>query len=72
MQSREIGIARDRADKDAAEAEAALTREARALEAIVAGWPEAMAGLRLAAGASMVEAEAALEVCATWLCPART
>ena len=62
MQSREIGIARDRADKDAAEAEAALTREAQALEAIVAGWPEAMAGLRLAAGASMVEAEAALEV----------
>ena len=60
--SRDVEFARTRAIKDLRDAEAALTRESDALEALLGYWPDAMAGLRLGPGASIVQAEAALEV----------
>ena len=60
--SREIEVARKRAERDAAEAETAVEREAGALETHVAAWPAAMAGIGLAADATREEAEAALGV----------
>ncbi len=60
--SREIEVARGRAERDSIEAEAATAREEGALATHVAAWPAAMAGIGLASGASREEAEAALAV----------
>jgi uncharacterized protein YhaN len=62
LRSREVELALRRAEKDAGEAEVAVVREAGAREKNAAEWPEAMAGVRLPAGAGPEEAEAALKV----------
>jgi chromosome segregation protein len=72
MRSREIEIARKRAEHDAVEAEAAVRREAGALETHAAAWPAAMAGIGLAGDASIEEAEAALEVWRSVALPRQT
>jgi len=60
--SREREVAKARAEKDAVDAEAAVTREATARQAHAADWPAAMAGLGLTASAVIEEAEAALKI----------
>ena len=72
MRSREIEIARKRAEHDAVEAEAALRREAGALETHATAWPAAMAGIGLPGEASIEEAEAALEVWRSVALPRQT
>jgi chromosome segregation protein len=72
MRSREIEIARKRAERDAIEAEAAVTREASATATHAAAWPAAMAGIGLAGEASIEEAEAALEVWRSVALPRQT
>ena len=72
MRSREIEIARKRAEHDAVEAEAAVRREAGALETHAAAWPAAMAGIGLPGEASIEEAEAALEVWRSVALPRQT
>jgi uncharacterized protein YhaN len=72
MRSREIEVARKRAERDAVEAEAAVTREAGAVETHAAAWPAAMAGIGLPGDASIEEAEAALEVWRSVALPRQT
>jgi chromosome segregation protein len=71
-QSREIEVARKRAERDAVEAEAAVTRETSASAAHASAWPAAMAGIGLAGEASIEEAEAALEVWRSVALPRQT
>jgi uncharacterized protein YhaN len=72
MRSREIEIARKRAERDAVETEAAATREASASASHASAWPATMAGIGLAGEASTEEAEAALEVWRSVALPRQT
>ena len=58
--ARKAADARAAAARAVAEAEAGVTRRERELADILAGWPQAMRGLRLAESATPAEAEAAL------------
>jgi chromosome segregation protein len=71
-QSREIEVARKRAERDAVEAEAGVRREASASASHASAWPAAMAGIGLVGEASIEEAEAALEVWRSVALPRQT
>ncbi len=62
VEASKLAVARQRAERDFAEAETALERETAAMEAEMAAWPSAMAAVRQSAGAGVAEAVAALEL----------
>ncbi len=72
MRSREIEIARKRAERDVAEAEAAVTREAAAIATQASAWPSTMTAIGLTVGASIEETDAALEIWRSVALPRQT
>jgi uncharacterized protein YhaN len=72
IRAREIEVARKRAERDEIEANASLAREADARDNHALTWPAAMAAIGLAAGASIEEAEAAIEVWRSVALPRQT
>ncbi len=72
IRSREVEVARKRAERDETEANASVAREAESGEKHASAWPAAMAGIGLNGDASLEEAEIALDVWRSVALPRQT